>query len=181
MHGLRNRTVGIVGPGSIGNGGDGRQGGGCWAFSVTENVESMWAIAGHPLEKLSMQQLVDCDTNDNGCNGGMPENAFRWIISNGGLDSYSSYPYHASKSRCAAPKNPVARISSFGFITTNDNEQHHNSQTVAPAKHWLQLIDNAEPLTASSALTTKDPPVHSPSFYQTTIQKKCVECVGYSK
>jgi C1A family cysteine protease len=53
--------------------------GSCWAFSVTENVESMWAIAGHPLEKLSMQQLVDCDTNDNGCNGGMPENAFRCL------------------------------------------------------------------------------------------------------
>jgi len=96
--------------------------GSCWAFSVTENIESMWAIAGNPLEKLSMQQLVDCDRNDNGCNGGMPENAFRWVISNGGLDSYSSYPYHGYQSRCAAPKNPAVRISSFGFITTNDNE-----------------------------------------------------------
>jgi hypothetical protein len=82
----------------------------------------MWAIAGHPLEKLSMQQLVDCDLNDYGCNGGMPENAFRWIISNGGLDSYSSYPYHGYRSRCAAPKKPVVRIASFGFITTNDDE-----------------------------------------------------------
>jgi C1A family cysteine protease len=96
--------------------------GSCWAFSVTENIESMWAIAGHPLTRLSMQELVDCDRNDYGCNGGMPENAYRWIISNGGLDSYESYPYHGTESHCRAPHDPVVRISSYGFITTNDNE-----------------------------------------------------------
>jgi C1A family cysteine protease len=96
--------------------------GSCWAFSVTENIESMWAIAGNPLTSLSMQELVDCDSYDGGCNGGYPDRAFRWVIENGGLDAYSTYPYTGYQEGCAAPNDPVARISSFDFITTNDNE-----------------------------------------------------------
>ena len=29
----------------------------CYAFSVTENVESVWALAGHPLARLAVQQV----------------------------------------------------------------------------------------------------------------------------
>jgi hypothetical protein len=46
------------------------------AFSATENIESMWAIAGHKLVNLSMQQILDCDTNDFSCGGGWPYLAF---------------------------------------------------------------------------------------------------------
>lgn len=35
--------------------------GSCWAFSATENIESVWAAAGHKLTSLSVQQIVDCD------------------------------------------------------------------------------------------------------------------------
>jgi hypothetical protein len=36
----------------------------------------MWAIAGHKLVNLSMQQILDCDTNDFSCAGGWPSLAF---------------------------------------------------------------------------------------------------------
>lgn len=36
----------------------------------------MWAIAGHKLVNLSMQQILDCDTNDFSCAGGWPYLAF---------------------------------------------------------------------------------------------------------
>ena len=44
--------------------------GSCWAFSAAEELESMAALAGYPLNSLSTQQLVACDPNDSGCNGG---------------------------------------------------------------------------------------------------------------
>jgi len=98
--------------------------GSCWAFSTTENVESMWAIARHPLTGLSMQQLVDCDTGLNeGCNGGEPPYAYEYIIDVGGLDSYSSYPYTGVDGSCKFnPSDVAATLKSWGYITTTDDE-----------------------------------------------------------
>jgi cathepsin L len=42
---------------------------------------------------LTFMQLVDCDRYDGGCQGGLPARAFTWVIQNGGLDSYNTYPY----------------------------------------------------------------------------------------
>jgi len=69
--------------------------GSCWAFSATETVESYWALAGNQLTELSMEQIVDCDTSDHGCGGGMPSSAYEYIQSAGGLESYDDYPYSA--------------------------------------------------------------------------------------
>jgi hypothetical protein len=63
-----------------------KQCGSCWAFSVTENVESVWAIAGNELVELAPQQIVDCDTKDNGCSGGDTIHAYEYVIAAGGLE-----------------------------------------------------------------------------------------------
>eukprot|EP01101_Sappina_pedata_P009844 TRINITY_DN591_c0_g1_i3.p2 TRINITY_DN591_c0_g1~~TRINITY_DN591_c0_g1_i3.p2 ORF type:complete len:327 (-),score=156.87 TRINITY_DN591_c0_g1_i3:80-1060(-) len=97
--------------------------GSCWSFSTAESIESQWFIAGHPLVQLSMQQLIDCDKVDQGCNGGNPANAYKYVMNYGGLDSYSSYPYTEVRGTCkASTANIAAKISNWHYITENDNE-----------------------------------------------------------
>ncbi|CCD11724.1 unnamed protein product, partial [Trypanosoma congolense IL3000] len=69
--------------------------GSCWAFSAIGNIEGQWKVAGHELTSLSEQMLVSCDTNDFGCEGGLMDDAFKWIVSSnkGNVFTEQSYPY----------------------------------------------------------------------------------------
>ncbi|XP_068223914.1 cathepsin L-like, partial [Palaemon carinicauda] len=81
--------------------------GSCWAFSVTGNVEGQWAIKHDKLISLSEQELVDCDSTDEGCNGGMPENAYEAIKKLGGLETETDYPYEGRDEKCHFDKSMV--------------------------------------------------------------------------
>jgi len=69
--------------------------GSCWAFSATENHESRFARQHHQhVQSMSPQQILDCDApSQYGCNGGWPYQAWEYIQSQGGQDTWSCYPY----------------------------------------------------------------------------------------
>jgi cathepsin F len=100
--------------------------GSCWAFSVTENVESVWILSGEGSNmsvSLSPQQIVDCDQSDGGCDGGLPETAYQYIISAGGLENSTDYPYRAVDQKCQFNRQKVsAKIKSWKYATKSYDE-----------------------------------------------------------
>jgi hypothetical protein len=98
--------------------------GACWAFSATENIESVWALHGHTLTELSMQQVNDCDKQSSGCDGGWPYTVYPYVINTRGIDSYASYPYVGRDTACTFSKSSVAAdISSWVYVTKTKSEQ----------------------------------------------------------
>jgi len=68
--------------------------GSCWAFSTTGAVEGEMFLSTGKLQSFSEQQLVDCSTQNSGCNGGLMDYAFKYIESNK-LMLEGDYPYTA--------------------------------------------------------------------------------------
>nr|CAH04631.1 cathepsin H [Suberites domuncula] len=110
--------------------------GSCWTFSTTGCLESHHFLKTGQLVSLSEQQLVDCAQafNNNGCNGGLPSQAFEYIHYNGGLDSEESYPYRAHDEKCHfVPSEVSATVSNVVNITSKDEMQLYNAVgTVGP-------------------------------------------------
>jgi len=81
--------------------------GSCWAMTVAMAIESAYMIhkGKKDQQPLSTQQIIDCDTQDQGCNGGMPTTAYQYVVSAGGLETNASYPYQGLDGTCHAQKS----------------------------------------------------------------------------
>jgi len=116
--------------------------GSCWAFSATGSIEGAWAIAKSSLVSVSEQQLVDCSGSygNQGCNGGLMDYAFEYVIANG-LTTETLYPYKAADQKC---KNPLPKkavtISSYTDVKANDD----NAMETAVAKGPVSVAIEAD-------------------------------------
>ncbi|KAH7292194.1 hypothetical protein KP509_29G055400 [Ceratopteris richardii] len=67
--------------------------GSCWAFSTVGAIEGAHAIATGELVSLSEQELVSCVHANYGCDGGLMDPSFEWVIKNRGINTETGYPY----------------------------------------------------------------------------------------
>lgn len=95
----------------------------CWAFSAVAAMEGITQLKTGKLISLSEQELVDCDTSgeDQGCEGGLMDNAFDFIQQNHGLSTETNYPYSGTDGTCNAKKeaNHAATITGHEDVPAN--------------------------------------------------------------
>ncbi|KAJ8726656.1 hypothetical protein PYW07_001354 [Mythimna separata] len=98
--------------------------GGCYAFSVSGNIEGQYAIKHGSLIELSEQQTVDCDKGSNGCRGGYMPASFRSIIQQGGIETEAAYPYKASQGYCRfTPGKAAVRLTDCNLYNLRSQEK----------------------------------------------------------
>jgi cysteine peptidase B len=123
--------------------------GSCWSFSATGNMEGQYFRKNGKLVALSEEELVQCSSaNGNmGCNGGLMDNAFDWVASNGGIDTEQDYPYTSGGGNTGNCDNSkLSKNAAKGFTGHNDlpNDEDQMATWVAQNGPASIAVDASE-------------------------------------
>lgn len=69
--------------------------GSCWAFSAVDTFADKYCLASGKTVVLSPENLLDCDTDAEGCHGAKGLDAPWEFLKNTGIHTESCYPYKA--------------------------------------------------------------------------------------
>jgi len=85
--------------------------GSCWAFGTCETLSDRFCIHsnGSVMVSLSELDLVACDTNDDGCDGGWPSTAWMYAQS-AGLVTNECIPYNDTIPTCPPSQQPCLQF-----------------------------------------------------------------------
>lgn len=92
--------------------------GSCWAFATTGLFEGLIGIKNKvaPNYYLSPQQLIDCDSGNNGCDGGNYGPVMKFIKTYGLVED-KSYPYLAYKQNICRIRSGNVKLKSFSYCS----------------------------------------------------------------
>jgi len=110
--------------------------GSCWSFSTTGAVEGAYFKKHGELKSFSEQQLVDCAQKygNHGCQGGLMDNAFKYIEAGNPLMEEAAYPYTAKNGRtCKYEKaQGVGSVASHKDVQKRSAAQLKAALQIAP-------------------------------------------------
>ena len=129
--------------------------GSCWAFSTTGSVEGAWFLKNNALVSLSEQQLVDCSASEGnqGCNGGLMDYGFQYVIDNKGLTTEAAYPYTAVDGTCKKSLKSAATISAFKDVPTNSETALMTAIAQQPVSVAVEADQNSFQFYAGGVMT----------------------------
>jgi len=84
-------------------------------------MEGAWAVKNKQLFNLSEQELVDCSVpqGNQGCDGGLMDQAFQYVVANKGLSTDEVYPYTATGPNACKSDTSVMTITGFSDVPKN--------------------------------------------------------------
>eukprot|EP00744_Colponema_vietnamica_P007001 GILI01010113.1.p1 GENE.GILI01010113.1~~GILI01010113.1.p1 ORF type:complete len:488 (-),score=181.90 GILI01010113.1:18-1481(-) len=126
--------------------------GSCWTFASAGAIEGIRAVKTGELIMLSKQELVDCATEGDGCKGGLPSIAFKYVGEQG-IASEKSYPYtsigpewdsETGKTRGECKRSSAARVSGKLTKFMDVEKGCEKCLTYAIARQPLAVAVNAD-------------------------------------
>ncbi|CAH0394256.1 unnamed protein product [Bemisia tabaci] len=97
-----------------------------WAYTVVDNIETLYAIKYGWPKKFSDQQVIDCDRKSKGCKGGSVSNAYQYIYK-AGLTGRNNYTYRGYQEKCYYhPSMSVVEIQRGFLYVPPDEEKIRN-------------------------------------------------------
>jgi len=130
--------------------------GSCWSFSATGSMEGAKFLKTGTLTSLSEQDLVDCSTSqgNDGCNGGLMDQAFQYVMQNNGIDTEASYPYTAT-----GPNACDYSASNIGDTITNYQDVTSGSESA------LLTAANQQPISVAIDASNESFQMYSGGVY----------------
>ena len=122
--------------------------GSCWSFSATGSMEGAYQIASGKLVSLSEEVLVQCDTtNDDGCQGGLMDNAFKFAETHG-ITADSDYPYTSGtgiRGLCQPKKEatPAIHVTGFKDVPSGDEASLLSAVSQQPVSIAIEADQSA--------------------------------------
>lgn len=111
--------------------------GSCWSFSTTGSLEGAWYLAKGELVSLSEQQFVDCSRLNMGCNGGLPDRAFRYAEKYQ-ICGEDDYQYTAKDGECKSCDGVIDLVHSYVDVEEGDEDALQNALMINPLAVAIQ-------------------------------------------
>ncbi|XP_045197720.2 procathepsin L-like [Mercenaria mercenaria] len=139
--------------------------GSCWSFSATGSLEGQNAKKTGKLISLSEQQLVDCSGKygNQGCNGGLMDQAFEYIRAVGGIEDEEDYPYVAEEEEKCKFSKSLEKAEVTGYKDLPQGDESALQSAVATVGPISVAIDASHPSFQSYAGGVYDEPECSSS------------------
>jgi len=117
--------------------------GSCWAFSSTGALEGLNFVKTGKLLSFSEQQLVDCEKDDQGCNGGLMDHAFAYTAQKG-IELESDYPYKAVDQKCKYAKKKAQNVNKgFSDVAKNSPDALKAALVVQPVAVAIEADEDS--------------------------------------